>query len=365
MERERLYFIDWLRVSVILSLIPYHAALTYTGLGEIYIKKPITGPRVIPFIFMTMPLDNFFMTLLFFISGISTYYSLKSRSNGLYIKERINKLFKPFLLGTILLSPIQAYSMALYNGFSGNILCFIPEFFSARIVYYLGYAHLWFLLYLFVFSIACYPFFRWCLEHRNKVRGLVDTLISKQNIYVPIIWIVVVEWLLRPHFPGMQILIMDWANDVVYLSVFIFGFIYAFDQRIRERIDSLFTISIAMVLASGISLFLTYYYWLIINGDNFEVTRVWALSKGIYESFLIILLMILGRRYFNKSNNVLRYLKESSFRFYLYHMLPVTYITLIVINWNIDDYIKYLVTVFLSLIAMVITHRALKNFTKY
>lgn len=34
-EKERLYYADWLRILTILSLIPYHSALTYTSLGEV------------------------------------------------------------------------------------------------------------------------------------------------------------------------------------------------------------------------------------------------------------------------------------------------------------------------------------------
>lgn len=359
MVRERLYFVDWLRALVILSLIPYHAALTYTGLGEIYIKKPISGVGVVPFIFTTMPLDNFFMTLLFFLSGISTYYSLKSRTGKAYTKERVSKLFKPFILGTIFLCPLQAYSMALYNGYEKGLFSFLGEFFSIKIVDYLGYAHLWFLMYLFVFSIICYPLFKWCLNNKDKVYELINKLINKHNIFIPIIWVIAVEAILRPYYPGMQILIFDWANDLVYLSVYIFGFIFAFDLRIQDRIDKLFNKSIFMVCISAVTLFIIYYYWLVVGGMDFTVTRVWALTKGIYEIFLIILLMIMGKRYFNKSNNVLIYLKQSSFIYYLFHMLPVTYITLIVIDLKINDYAKYLITVAGSFIAMAVLYKLL------
>lgn len=54
MKKKRLYYVDWLKVFVIAALIPYHAALTYTRLGDIYIKKAITDFKVIPFILVTM-----------------------------------------------------------------------------------------------------------------------------------------------------------------------------------------------------------------------------------------------------------------------------------------------------------------------
>lgn len=91
MERVRLYYVDWLRTLVILSLIPYHAALTYTGIGDIYIKNVIKDIGALPFIIVTVPLGSFFMTLLFFLSGISSYYSFQYRGKINYLKERVNK----------------------------------------------------------------------------------------------------------------------------------------------------------------------------------------------------------------------------------------------------------------------------------
>ena len=102
MKQERLYFVDWLRVLVILTLVPFHSALTYTDIGDIYIKSPIKGISVLPFLIVIAPLDNFFMTLLFFLSGIGTYYAIQYRNEREYRKERAKKLLIPFIFGTIL-----------------------------------------------------------------------------------------------------------------------------------------------------------------------------------------------------------------------------------------------------------------------
>lgn len=361
MKRNRLYYVDWLRVFVIASLIPYHAALTYTGLGDIYIKKVITGFRVIPYVLITMPLDNFFMTLLFFLAGIGTYYALQYRKKKEYIKERLKKLLVPFILGTIFLCPLQAYFKALFDGFQGNYLDFIPEFFSAKIVEFLGYAHLWFLLYLLVFSLICYPLFVKWLKNGQKFAKLQNSIINKNNIYIPILWIIIVETLLRPLFPGKQILIMDWANDIVYISVYIFGFIYASDSRIQDRLARMLRKSIVLVVLCLSGLFAIYSYWLLYNGNSIIVTVTWAFLKGVYECFMIIMLLGLGRKYFNKESKVLRYLSKASFTYYVFHLLPVSYFTYIIINSNLNEYSKYLITVFLSYITIIVLYELIRR----
>lgn len=50
----------WLRVLVILTLIPFHAALTYLRFGNVYIKASVTGLSALPFVIATVPLGDFF-----------------------------------------------------------------------------------------------------------------------------------------------------------------------------------------------------------------------------------------------------------------------------------------------------------------
>lgn len=273
----------------------------------------------------------------------------------------MKKLFIPLVLGTVFLSPLQAYTKALFYGFKGNYFHFIPEFFSARIVDYLGYAHLWFLLYLFIFSLVCYPFFIKSLDDNTRYKKLLDFIVNRNYIYIPIIWIIIIETLLRPFFPGMQILIMDWANDIVYISVYIFGFIYASDSRIQYRLDIMLYKSIILVVICLIGLFGIYYYWLIYSGDSIIVTFIWAFLKGVYECFMIIMLLGLGRKYFNKESEVLKYFGKASFTYYIFHLLPVTYFTYIIINSSLNVYSKYLVTVFLSYITIVVLYELIKR----
>lgn len=356
MERVRLYYVDWLRTLVILSLIPYHAALTYTGIGDIYIKNVIKDIGALPFIIITVPLGSFFMTLLFFLSGISSYYSFQYRGKTNYLKERINKTLLPLVFGTMLLCPIQAYFQALNDGFEGNLIEFFPEFFSRKIVYYLGYAHLWFLLYLFVFSLICLPLFaKWTYDKERLVK--ISNFICKgRNIYIPIIFIILAEMLLRPFFTGMQTLIMDWANDVVYLSIFIFGFVFASDTRIQEKLNKLIKISVCLFVILSCLYVLIMYLWLIWGSKVSILVVLWAVTKGVYECCSIILFIYIGQKYLNKKSRVLDYLSKSSFWFYIFHFLPVNMFTFLFLNFQINMYIKYLSVVLLSFILTFIIY---------
>ncbi len=347
MARERLYYVDWLRVLVILTLIPYHTALTFTGLGMTYIFQPVSNITILPLLAFTASLDNFFMTLLFFLSGIGTYYALQRRSIAQYCSERIRKLFVPLIAGLVTICPAQAYTKALYHGYQGNLFSFLKEFFSRKVAYYLGYAHLWFLLYLFVFSMLCIPLFK-KLKDGNNLKKTALFLSEGKNILIPFLFVMLAELFLRPFFPGTLNLVSDWANFIVYLSVFIFGFIFAYDGGIQEKFAGLTKIATTLVAVLVPVLTGLYYCWVVLRSSSPFVGFAWVVSKAVYQCAMIVFVMGLGKKFLNKNNSIYAYLNKASFSYYFWHYLPVTILILIFIPLKMPLYLKFFAIVILS-----------------
>ncbi len=343
MEKERLYYVDWLRVLVVLSLIPFHAALTYIGSGDTYIYAAVNNISVLPLVLFVSVLSSFFMPLLFFLSGMASYHSMQRRGEKGFVGERFRKLLIPLILGTLFLCPVQAYFKGLQEGFSGNFLQFIPEFFSEKIVYYLGYAHLWFLLYLFIFSMICRPLFSKWMKNSENLGKISEFLCKGMNIYLPILFIVAAKTVLGPFFPGPQTFVTDLANDVVTLSLFVCGFVFASDNRIQERVSRLKNI------AASIFAIITVLY-IAVNFIDFSWVNIfiWYMAQGIYMCATIIFLICLGKKYLNLKSTVLGYLNKSSFTCYVFHYLPVSALTYFILKINANYYLKYLLVVLLS-----------------
>ncbi len=356
METKRLYYVDWLRVLVVLSLIPYHAALTYLRFGTVYIKAPVSGLAALPFLAVVVPLGDFFMSLLFFASGIASYYSFQKRGSGAYVRERARKLMLPFLLGFLLLCPVVAYLQALYEGFSGGFLSFIPQFFGDGIIYYHGYGHLWFLFYLFIFSVLCVPIFNRWVRKESHIRRIGSFLSKGHHMLLPLGAILLLELLLRPFFHGDQTLVFDWANDAVYLSIFIFGYLFAAEERIRNKLREYFKLSILCGMLSLAVLFYVNVRWQVMDSDEVYLTLLWVLAKGIYECSAIIFLINGGRVYLNKNSKAVRYLNGASFMVYIFHFLPVTFFTWLFIKLKLPIFIKFLLVVVLSYLAVFLMY---------
>jgi len=353
-EDKRLYYIDWLRVLVVLTLIPFHAALTYLRYGVVPIKASVSGLSALPFLIFEVPLGDFFMTLLFFVSGVASWYSFNNRNAGRYILERLYKLMRPFGLGFLLLCPITAYFQALYEGFKGGFIDFLLRFFWYDTFHYHGYMHLWFLFYLFVFSVICVPLFNRWKSDESRI-GRISAFFSKGNrLLLPIGFIILLEVCLRPLFnSGAYVFIGDWANVAVYLSLFIFGYIYAADLQIQEKVKQYFKLSIIFSILGLAVLYYVNIHSQMFWSDASYLGVLWVWAKGVYECAAIILLLNLGRLYLNRKSRLLTYLNKASFTIYIFHYLPVTLFTWIFVDLKMHIFIKFLLVVTLSYLTVL------------
>jgi fucose 4-O-acetylase-like acetyltransferase len=120
-----------------------------------------------PTIFV-MFISFWIMPLFFMLAGIGTRFALKTKTTIQYIKDRYWRLVVPYLFGIFILIPPQRYVESLSKGkFSGTFFDFLswyPE--HKLLIGNFGFSpvwfgepgtHLWFLAFLFVFSILAVP----------------------------------------------------------------------------------------------------------------------------------------------------------------------------------------------------------------
>jgi glucan biosynthesis protein C len=96
-------------------LIPHHTAVSFSHIGNGYIYTDEVVDSLY-YIIQSDFLNLWFMRLLFFISGISTFMALKKRSAIEYLKERFSKLFIPAAFVTLCLGPLTAYIVTYSEG---------------------------------------------------------------------------------------------------------------------------------------------------------------------------------------------------------------------------------------------------------
>ncbi|MBN1186636.1 MAG: acyltransferase [Bacteroidales bacterium] len=365
MKTTRAYYIDWLRIIIVALLIPHHTAITFSHLGDTYVYLPIKD-NALYFFIQSSFLNLWFMRMLFFISGISTFYALRKRTNKEYFIERCKKLLLPTVLALIFVCPAMGYFKAItLNNFHGSLLTFYPVFYK-NIVLYLGWAHFWFLVYLFVFSII-FLLIRRIVKSIDTTAVKIGVYLSQSNrIIIPILLFIFFETLFRPFYPGFQTLVNDWANFAVYLSFFFFGYIIGSKQDLIDVIVSkigLFAIIASISTISfiflkyaqdNISLFSSYY-----NDMTYTYKLCLAFIQGISEYSLVLFIFGAAKLYLNRDNKIYRYLSKTSFTLYIFHFLIInmTMYFMIKLSWN--HFIIYILSIFLVYSLFFILYEAL------
>lgn len=308
---ERRYDLDWLRVLGVLLLVPFHVALIFVldPYTIMYIKDEVNS-RVLAE--ATGFVHMWHMPMLFIISGSATYFALGFRSAGLYIRERIWRLFIPLIFGILTFVPFTLYIQ------HSNVLS--PQegyarFFRLDLDQLDGMhgsftpAHLWFILYLFVFSLVGLPIFLWLRSEKGKRVIQVLGTWSQASLSL-IVWGI-------PLTLAAATNILGGFNPLYYFLVFFYGFILASDTRFQQSIDNITWI------ASAIGIFAAVLNVMMPLSSYAEWTLQWIVLGLMYQMgrwALALAVLGLGHRFLNRTNHVLRYASEAAMPFYLLHM---------------------------------------------
>ncbi len=299
-------------------------------------------------------IDLWQMPMFFLVAGAAVWFSMGSRGAGAFAKERVLRLLVPLIFGMLVLVPPQVYLERIYDGdFTSSFWAWYPHTFQGA--YSTGNAasgnlswhHLWFLAYLFVFSMLLIPVFRYF--RREDKRAVIDKIggfFSKTGtILLPAIPLIIIDLLLRDKYgSGNQNLYNDWANFLFYILVFFYGFIIVSNNKITEAIKRQ-TWMILAILAVCI------FFIVMIDNEVFGARGLlnifWPLGTWLALLFWLGLTM----RFINFNNGLLRYANDAVLPVYILHQTMIITIGYFVIQWNWPVVAKYpfiVITVFIS-----------------
>ena len=222
-SKTRLYELDWLRTAAIVLVVWFHAGMFFNSWGW-HIKSDIMVRGLEP---IMVWMHNWRMPLLLFISGIGTSFMLRRCSLVRFVWERHNRLIIPLVFGMFVVVPPQIYveridSFASYLEFYPTVFNFEPYPEGS-----FSWHHLWFVVYLFCFSLCGLPLFAYFRSGKSpRIKQHLSGILSKEGaLSLGVIPIVISEILLRKHFPdNTHALLGDWAGFTKYFLFFISGY---------------------------------------------------------------------------------------------------------------------------------------------
>ncbi len=236
--KERKHYIDWLRVLAFGLLFLFHSWRPFDHLPW-HIKNEDQNAI---FDLLTFFTHGWRMFLIFLVSGAGTWFALRSRKNE-FIMDRIKRLIVPFLFGIVLIIPPQRfYEWIMFHDFTGNYFDFLIAYPSQQLGADMGSSllmwfghlgtHLWFLPFLFVMTLVVLPLFKKIQKGRLEFSWLKRIMQSNYGVFILVLPMILVRVILKPMYSEYT----DWADFLIYMLPFIYGFLFMSDPEFIDII---------------------------------------------------------------------------------------------------------------------------------
>jgi glucans biosynthesis protein C len=341
---ERQYYIDWLRILLIISVFLFHIGMVFNTWGWHVKNNQLYGGMLTGI--MTF-LHSWRMPLLFLLSGAGTYFALGKRTPGQYLSERFRRLFIPLVAGIFILVPVQVYieKAQVY----GSLLDFYPHMFEG--IYPEGnfsWHHLWFIAYLFVIALFISPFLGLLRSGKfAEFTRILDGIVTKPfalNIFI--IPILLSQIVLRNYFEfGTNALVNDWASMAFYIIFFLAGFILLPNKNIVEAIRRQRLLYLTETIILTVIMFRL--------PELFESERTGEIIWDVTSLFLAwvcgITAVGFAKQYLNFDSGFRKLANEAIFPFYLLHQPVIVVVGYFIIRWDIAVLWKVILITIMSL----------------
>jgi peptidoglycan/LPS O-acetylase OafA/YrhL len=353
-NHERRHDLDWLRLIAIAILLFFHTGMWFNQ-WDWHVKNSETTTT---FQYWMIWSHYFRMPLLLFISGAGTYMALGKRTSKQFAGERFRRLFIPLLFGMFVVVPPQIYyehikEYVAFWDFYKTVFNFIPYPQGS-----FSWHHLWFIIYLFVFSLLAIPLLRFLRSHRSgKVKDTLLHLLGSPAgiLMIPSVFILITQIVLRPYFPEeTHALVNDWAFFTFYFLFFVMGIICYSNPQLWQAIGNSRKHLLIAMLVALIPFYICYFHFrglitLPMTIDFIETT--FDVAAIFLSWFTVITIIAWGQHYLNKPHPWLSIVNEGLYPFYILHQTVIIMIGYYIcqLDWSISA--KYWTIALLTLIS--------------
>ena len=219
---SRRHDLDWIRIGAFGLLIVYHVGLAY-GPYDWHVHSAHTLEWIREAVLITNPWR---LTLLFLVSGAAIRFMTLRKTPGQVAQLRLARLGPPLIFGVLILVSIQSWIEAMDKSHTAITYpaWLWHEFGPAGLANGVPLNHLWFVLYIAVYSFVVV----WLLTKPAWIEAVetrIAPLLSDWRVLVyPALALIAARIFLFPIFGITNALFWDWYNHLVSLGAFLFGF---------------------------------------------------------------------------------------------------------------------------------------------
>ncbi|WP_297854785.1 acyltransferase family protein [Meiothermus sp.] len=331
---KRIHYLDWLRLLAVFLGLVFHAGRPFDTWPWI-----IKGPELGWLTYFNEALTTVRLPLLFFVSGAATVFALRKASAKTYSLDRFKRLIIPLSMGVLLIVPPQQYirRLALDSNepqhFSGIYTQFLtgPWWGDARFpLGFLRTEHLWFLLYLFIFSLLALPVFLYL----RSPRGLA--ILARLEHWLQAapwrVWLLVVgptlTGILLPlglnSHPGLA---EDLANLGFYFQLFVLGFaLYLWPgllSPIFKQRRAFLLVGLGLVLLKAYLYTTVLHRSLLVSSELLPYHELYWSIRDLAALSLIFAVLAYAQKLLNRPSAFLNKARHWVYPFYIWHQTVI------------------------------------------
>lgn len=212
--------------------------------------------------------------------------------------------------------------------------------------------HLWFILFLFVYSLIGIPLFR--IFMGNKGSKVIDSMADFFSKPLRFLLLTI------PYSLIYLIEIMDERNPIAYFFVLLTGFIFASNPNFQKAVNR--DKWLYLFLSTGILLL---WFFQVKDRETGPVVILYLKFYIVKAARLIptFALLGLGNSFINRRGKLLGYLSKASFPIYIIHMPIVTYAGYLVLKLNIHPVCQYLLIIFFAYLIRFLSFESYRRLT--
>lgn len=345
-------YLDWLRVLAILFVFVYHST-RFFNLEDWEVKNPVRYEWVEVWNVFAW---NWMMPIIFVISGASLFYAIGRGSASKFIKDKVLRLLVPYLVALFTHATLQVYLNWITHGrFSGSYFQFLPKYFAEvfaasqgpLVIFEMWQMHLWYLLWLFIFTLLLYPLMRWLKGSGLKLLSAMGSFLARPGaVYLPALPAVLLMAFGNPDHPLIAEKAGGWSL-VIYLWLLFTGFIVLSTDRLQASIKRLRWLSLGIAVVILISVL----FILVTLGTPVYGTPLYTVGLGLagFSSWCWILAFFgLAVSYLDYRKPVLEYANQAVLPFYILHQSVLICVGYFIVQWPIPDLLKWVTILVIS-----------------
>ena len=352
---KRLFYIDNLRIFLIVLVVIAHAAITYGPLGFWYYYERTQLISTYVLAFYVSLIQSFLVGLFFMISAYFIPSSLEKKGPKKFLIDRLRRLGIPLTLYIFLISPlIQYIRMLMIAEDKSNFIIFYYELLKRGII---DVGPLWFLQVLLLFSIS-YAIFNGIYLKLNNKKKILLNFPSNRNIFIAIFILASLTFLIRIKFPiGDNIANLNFGLAPQYIFLFGLG-ILAKNNKWFKAItikEARYWTRIILIAVVFWPLFLLlsrtsgFDIGIFVGGSNWQ-SFIYAFWEAVMSISISISAIYFFRERFNYQNRILKSMSKSAYFVFIIHSIVIIALSYSLKNMTFHPLYKFTIVALMSVI---------------